>query len=370
MSLRMRLPTEPGDGTPDAVSASFYADALRPFGSAQVLPPAVYRSLPFSHLEDLAIWTRDWVCVGTHDEIPGEGDLLPFTVGTHGLHVQRTAEGLVARFNKAQHGGCRAVPLQCQTGTKTRCSFTSCGYSRDRGPVVAGELGAGTSEMHQYLGLRPERLLKVAVRSWGPLIFVNLGTAPSDLGGIVASIGLSFPFFGTARGRRLALRTVEYKANWKLLAQALIGDLAEADCDQEHWVAGHSRQAGDGSLQAAWLFPNLVLLADEAETCAVVLQPTAIQQTACRVRIFGPAAGDHGSVGRWSRRLAPVAQRAEADQDATVRWGTVSRPDTVGAALPLQSEVQGWWMQRVLARKMLDVTAADVDLQRYQMARR
>ena len=366
----MPMPPVPGEETFDAVSASFYVDALRPFGLAQILPPAVFRSLPFSQLEDLAIWTRDWVCVGTHDDMPGEGDLLPFTVGTHGLHVQRTAVGLVARFNKAQHGGCRAVPVQCRTGTKTRCSFTSCGHSRDRGPVAAGDLGAGAAEMHQYLGLRPERLLNVAVRSWGPLIFVNLGAAPPDLGAIGASLDVASPFFGNGRGARLAVRTVEHSANWKLLAQALVGDLMEAHCAHGHWVAGHSRGGGDGSLQAAWLFPNLVLLADGAETCAIILQPTAIGQTLCRVSIFGTAADGSDAGDRWPRRIALAVRRAEADQDAAVRWGTVSRPETVGAALPLQNEVQGWWMQRVLARKMLGVSAADVDLQRYQMARR
>jgi hypothetical protein len=34
-----------------------------------------------------------------------------------------------------------------------------------------------------------------------------------------------------------------------------------------------------------------------------------------------------------------------------VRWGTNFRPETVGAALPLQSDPLGLWMQRMLARR-------------------
>ena len=114
----------------DFVEAKIYSDVIRPFGQAHTLPHAAYRSKVFADLEDEKIWTRTWVCIGTQQEIPDEGDILPFTVGNHGIHVQRVKDGkLVGRFNKAQHGGCRSVPLQCQTGNKTKCSFTSCGYN-------------------------------------------------------------------------------------------------------------------------------------------------------------------------------------------------------------------------------------------------
>ena len=88
--------------------------------------------------------------------------------------MQRDEEGLIGRYNLAQHGGCRFVPAQCQTGSKTKCSFTSCGYSRDRGVVAVDELGDNTPAMRQYLGFRPERLLPVRVESAGLLLFVNL----------------------------------------------------------------------------------------------------------------------------------------------------------------------------------------------------
>jgi len=55
-------------------------------------------------LEDERIWTRVWACVGVEHQIPAPGDLLPATVGHHGLHVQRRPDGgLRAAFNVARN---------------------------------------------------------------------------------------------------------------------------------------------------------------------------------------------------------------------------------------------------------------------------
>ena len=52
------------------VEPKLYAAASRPFGRAQILPPAAYRSKIFADLEDEKIWTRTWVCVGAQQQIP------------------------------------------------------------------------------------------------------------------------------------------------------------------------------------------------------------------------------------------------------------------------------------------------------------
>ena len=148
----------------DLQDPALYRPSRGRFGKARMLTPIAYRSKVFADLEDEKIWTRSWVCIGSHRDIPSVGDLLPYTVGNHGLHVQRDEEGLIGRYNLAQHGGCRFVPAQCQTGSKTKCSFTSCGYSRDRGVVAADELGDNTPTMRQYLGF-PART--VAARQGG-----------------------------------------------------------------------------------------------------------------------------------------------------------------------------------------------------------
>lgn len=333
----------------DLASPSFYADALGDVGSAKVLPPAAFRSLPFTLLEDEAIWTRDWICVGSHEEIPNVGDLLPFTIGTHGVHVQRADDGLKARFNKAQHGGCRMVPLQCQTGAKTKCSFTSCGYSRDRRAIPAGDLGDGTPEMHQYLGLRPERLLTAHVKSWGPLVFVNLGAAPAWPERSLADLNRAAGAFGNHKAVRAAELWVEFAANWKLLGGALADGVPSGDDHSAGWIRTETTLSNGTCALAAWLFPNLVLLSTEHETAVVVLQQTAIGQTLCRISAYGTA---DTSIERWVAEVRARARIAEADHLAAARWGTSHRPETIGRPLPVQGSPIATWMQRTLAERV------------------
>lgn len=327
--------------------ASFYADALGP--DPRVLSPIAFRSLRFSQLEDEAIWTRDWVCVGSHEAIPDNGDLLPFTVGTHGVHVQRTDSGIVARFNKAQHGGCRAVPLQCQTGAKTKCSFTSCGHSRDRGAIAASELGDGTPEMHQYLGLRPERLLTAHVRSWGPLIFVNLDMAPVWPDGELATLNQKGRFFGAHKPCRSNEIWLEYAANWKLMGQFLAAG-GPVTAERDVWMLADTTLFDGTAARVAWLFPNLVLIGTQSSTAVVTLQPTSMGQTLCRLSTYG--AEPRSDLLFWREEIGRRAARAQAEHDELARWGTQHRPHTIGAAPPLQSGAVGAWMQGAMAARL------------------
>ncbi len=348
----------------DLADAAFYAEAI---GDApRVLPPAAFRSLPFTLLEDEAVWTRDWICVGAHEAIPQTGDLLPFTIGTHGVHVQRTEGGLAARFNKAQHGGCRMVPLQCQTGAKTKCSFTSCGYSRDRPAIPARDLGEGAPEMHQYLGLRPERLLTAHVRSWGPLIFVNLDVAPASSETSLATLNQLGGFFGNHKSARSEEIWLEHPANWKLAGQHLAGGEPLFD-DGDRWLLGVTTLADGREARTAWLFPNLVLLATADETCVVVLQPTAIGQTLCRVSVYGEDAAT--SAAFWRAEIDRRAGAAAQEHLALSRWGTQFRPETIGAASPRQSEPHGVWMQRALAERVARAPRDDLPQPLFQNPR-
>lgn len=321
-----------------------------------LLPPAAYRSLAFANLEDDAVWTRAWLCIGFAHEIPGCGDLLSFTAGHHGVHVQRGADGTLAgRFNMAQHGGCRAVPLQCRTGTKTRCSFTACGYSRDGDPLPAGPDGLATPAMHQFLGLRPERLLPVATRKAGPLILANLDPAAAEFEPLPLP-----PVLHRLDGR--VVYRLEVEANWKLVLAALAG------CDRVFPTGRPDRFAGSGQgidddadrrpVTVSALFPNLVLLCDAADGgCAVILQPTALGRTLCRITMFGSAPDRWLAEIEARNALSCSLQRAvfrlggaDADRpaaDIAARWlqaqlaaRILSRPET-GVSQPLYTTASG-----------------------------
>lgn len=260
------------DSGVDFLQPELYAACRTRFGIASALPRRTYTSPVFQELENEKVWTRDWICIGTTPEIANPNDLLPYTIGQHAIHVQRLPSGgLIGRFNKAQHGGCRSIPAQCQTGRKTKCSYTSCGFSRDR-DVIAGELfGEMTPQAGQYLGVYPERLLPVSVETRGPFIFANVDP----------TLGRSNcpPSVETAIApdmERAAGQWRECWANWKIAGAALVD-------------AARSRAKGGGAsnyVSAEWHFPNLVTIASPGCTIAIVLQPTAFDQTLWRISIF------------------------------------------------------------------------------------
>ena len=316
----------------DLADPAFFADSLDP-SAPRLLPPAAYRALAFAELEDDAVWTRSWLAIGLAAEIPSPGDLLPFTTGHHGVHVQRDAAGgFVGRFNKAQHGGCRAVPLQCRTGTKTRCSFTACGYSRD-GTVLPAERDGPTPAMHQYLGLRPERLLPVAVRAWGPLIRIDLdpGAEPPEAApqGLAALAGET--------------RRMEFAANWKLVAQALAEGTPRAAGPHSLDLTG--RLATGATAAIALHFPNLVLIASGPETCAIMLQPTALGQTLLRIGLLGPEGASASDLeSSWAAWQAEIAARLAPAVAVQASLGGVAIQPTVRAA--------GLWLHQRIAERV------------------
>lgn len=344
----------------DLTQPALYAAASKPFGRAKVLPPAAFRSKIFADLEDEKVWTRTWVCVGLQQQIPNPGDLLPFTVGTHGIHVERGPDGgLVGRFNKAQHGGCRSIPAQCQTGAKTKCSFTSCGYSRDREAIDSSEAGEGSQLGGQYLGDRPERLLPVRVDSWGPFIFVNLDNDAEPLGtqlkGAAKQAGRLFD--GELQWAASARR--EYGCNWKLAGRAFLENISLPFADMKAAKANKPAGAGTpsyasrsivlssgGEARLYWLFPNLLLVLMPDYIVAVVLQPTATAMTLERINILiDGAAGDAEKLAAtWAEILDDNASHGEARQQELM---------DAAKRLPLEDSAGGYEFQKFLVACLL-----------------
>ena len=321
-------------------------NAADPPGFEAVLPPVAFLSRTFQDAEDAAIWTRAWSGVGFADDVPNAGDILPFTVGHHGIHVERCPDrSVVGRFNKAQHGGCRAVPLQCQTGTKTKCSFTACGYSRDRRPIGADDPDRD-KVLDQYLGLRPERLLPVAVSLWGPLVSACLDpTSPRR----------AWPEWSAVAGDRalredeLATQWMEWDANWKHVVAAFAPVPSQVLVEAEN----HAAFASPAGVTTTIIFPNVVIVARGETACVAVLQPTALDRTLCRVRMVGAGGVAHED---WRGLLGEARVRAETWQDGS-RGKEPTSTDPCDASLA--AGPVGQWFGTKVARVVATLRGAD-----------
>lgn len=347
------------EGDKDLLNLSTWQKAILPIEVAESIDPLVYQSLTFSLLENEALWTRDWIFIGTSDDVANSGDLLPYTIGNHGIHVQRIKDGaLCGRFNNAQHGGCRVVPLQCQQGSKTKCSFTSCGYSRDRDVIVAGENpedGENSAAlMYQYLGLRPERLLPVLVVEDNGLIFVNLDGVDQDFSGSMLQSELKKLDIFAGKIPRSDKKVTEISANWKLFANALLSKMTNEVSSSTNSISFRSNLEIDDEFErqidVSVFYPNLVSLKIGEGYCWIGIQPTALQKTQLRVHYYHDAEGCMTEdLKLLEHVIAQISLRAEAKQIELTE--NKFNPESATASNSLSASE--YWAQSVLINRLL-----------------
>ena len=359
----------------DFTDTSLYKTATRDFGIATILPPFSYQSKIFSDLEDEKLWTRNWIAIGTVHQIPNIGDLLPFTVGRHGLHVQRQEDGsLIGRFNKAQHGGCRAIPLQCQTGKKTKCSFTSCGYSRDRHAIKVEEIGENTPTMHQYLGLIPERLLPVKVETLGPFIFVNLDPDSTSLVDEYGELPESLDINRIAKLGLQSDQWFECLSNWKLVGRAFYDsdNINQNLTIKEHLQNSTHFHATDISalglenkntpspsrVNIYWLFPNLLIVDTASHIFSAILQPTSMGESILRTCIFNkdrPSNKNESIPKEISNYIEIIQSRSKSFQDQTEKLTSPGSCELTDKIIPLENNLAGYVFQQYVAKTVTTV---------------
>lgn len=333
--------------------------------SATALPlasspaPAGLRALT---LEDERIWTRDWVCVGVEQQIPRPGDLLPATVGHHGLHVQRRPDGgLRAGFNVLQYGSCWTIPAQCGHGHKTNCPYVSCAHSLDTDALHSQD-GAPTREMRQFIGFNPLKLADVPVRTVGPLIFVTLADPPPPLDDQLGALGAAVRLEPLGRLQHVARFWAELDCNWKLASDAIFealgappegGRLNErlargtvvpgtGTTHGQLWSAGAAAAAleplapdGGGGVRLWRAFPNVVLAVLPNHAAAGVVKPTRLDGVALVVSLFADRRGETADVDEAAAAL--VAGWRAVTGEARAR----SRSLRLTASSPILAHARG-----------------------------
>lgn len=360
------------EGDKDLLHMSTWQKAILPIETAASIDPLVYQSLTFSLLENEALWTRDWIFIGTSDDVANPGDLLPYTIGNHGIHVQHMTDGtLCGRFNNAQHGGCRVVPLQCQQGSKTKCSFTSCGYSRDRDIIVAGgnlEEGENSAAlMYQYLGLRPERLLPVLVAENNGLIFVNLDGMEQDFAGSTLQLELKNLEIFARKIPRADKKVTEINANWKLFFNALFSSsINEVSCLTNSMSFKFDHEIDDEferQINVSMFYPNLISLKIGEAYCWIGIQPTALQKTKLRVHYYHDADGCMTEdLKLLEHVIAQTGRRAEAKQTKLMDKKFNSELATASNSV----SVSDYWAQSILINRLLTMPQTDASDLMYQ----
>ena len=299
----------------DAVLSSFRIGDLQTaaFGGQRGEIGDFWTSKASMDLEDRLIWSREWIAIGYGAQLPNAGDILPFTVGHHGIHVERMPGGeIVARFNFVQHGGCRSIPLQCQTGTRTRCSYLSCGYSRDRVEGFPTSLNRSDPAAHHFLGFAEVPGLPMGLRLKGDVIFVNL-----DASLAVATSEAFTPFLdGPAESL-----TLEPACNWKQFWLALLAEFGKVET-----IGATFSGRSEAGLRLRAQPPNFFVLDYDGGQMSAILQPTGTMLTLLRLARRGeagpqPALDLLERCGQKARSMTPMDEPGRNDlQRAMLDW--------------------------------------------------
>ena len=290
-----------------------YQSCLKPIGAATYLPPVSFRSKVFLELENEKIWTRDWVAVGIKQQFNTVGDMVPFTVGFHGVHIQQTELGkFEARLNRHQHGGCRFVPEQCRTGKQTKCTIASCNYTRDSKVMRAREDGENSDEMYKFAGINPAKLHSINFINLGSVFLINVDPGAKleeqrENGLNIENINV----ISQALQDDVEETWLDYTCNWKLYGEEFL--------NYSKW-----------DNQPSWLFPNLLCAKLKGNPVLVILQATGMDKTLARCYSNTMLVNEIPV----SDVLREIGFKAEESHKKYASWGTSSSPGTSVEILP------------------------------------
>ncbi len=271
-----------------------YSEIVKDFGQAEKLSSIAYRSRVFMELENEKIWTRGWIPIGLSQQILNNSDLLPFTLGFHGVHAQRTYDKSIdVRLNFHQHGGCRFVPEQCRTGAQTKCSIHSCNYTRDS-DVIFGENGDNSDLMYKFVGINPQKLRPVNYDFLSSIILVNLDPSYKDFKHCFDDDIIDN--FKQIKGYHSIYKHewIDCDANWKIFFNEFIQYFNDFSSKTEFKYfdektsfepyirkkidISHDFKNNGKNADIFWLLPNLVVLKTTDFCFVIIVQATAMNK--------------------------------------------------------------------------------------------
>jgi Rieske 2Fe-2S family protein len=194
------------------------------------LPSSWYLQEEVFELEQEHIFSREWICAGREEQVPGPGDHRVLDVYGESILLLRNGDGrLRAFYNVCRHRGARLCPAGEQEDSNDRlplkggvvggrtimCPYHAWTYDLDgrlqRAPHMREDMGFHLEDIH----LHP-----VGCKTWGGFVFLHLTPeqAPDFEQHIAASASI-FQRYPLADLRIGATLRYTVNANWKVICE-------------------------------------------------------------------------------------------------------------------------------------------------------
>jgi choline monooxygenase len=187
-------------------------DGSLPLDRARTIPNSWYHDPEVYDAECRQVFGGAWQALGRTDQVAEPGDFFTAELAGEPLVVVRGEDRVLRGFyNVCRHRAACVAPEAEGHATRFRCRYH--GWTYD----LSGRL-RGTPEFDGVADFdrAANGLLPVAVETWGPLVWVNLGQAPPPLATFLAPLPERTRELGLGNLRFVERREYKLACNWKV----------------------------------------------------------------------------------------------------------------------------------------------------------
>jgi choline monooxygenase len=187
-------------------------NATLPLSRARTIPSAWYFDAEMYALECAKVFGNSWQYVGRSELVREPGSFLTVEVAGQPILVVRDEKGTLRAFHNAcRHRAAQVINDPCGHATKLRCRYH--GWTYD----LAGKL-RGTPEFDGVEDFKKEEqgLPPMQVDTWGPFVFVHMGTPNQSLAEWLEPFPKMTEELGLDKLRYFDRKEYVLECNWKV----------------------------------------------------------------------------------------------------------------------------------------------------------
>ena len=180
---------------------------------AKTLPQSYFVSTEVFAQEQEKIFSKQWVLVGHHSQIPNAGDYFVAQVANESLIITRDQRSTIRGFyNVCRHRGTRLKEDSCGHASAIQCPYHAWTYGLD-GRLI------GAPHMDETIGFDKAdySLHAVNLALWEGFIFVSLTSNPTPFSEWFAPLIGRFSEWNLSELRPAKRIEYDVRANWKLI---------------------------------------------------------------------------------------------------------------------------------------------------------